>query len=344
MAAGSARSLFRGSFYNPFARVNSQATIGRPRTAALRQSPIERPVGPCRFGRGRRESENEQRGNRWFQRSTAKREKRGERMAKDTDDQRLAVFIDFENLALGVKQAKFEKFRLDLVLDRLVETGKLIFLRAYADWTRYRTEKHNFHESNIELIDIPKKRISGKNSADIRMVVDALDLCYTRDHINTFALLTGDSDFTPLVSKLSEYDKYVIGLGVKNSTADLLVNICDEFIYYDDIIRDAKKPIRARVKGMKAKEGKIFDLLLDAIDALMRNNHDVIWGSMVKQQIKRKDPSFTERSYGFRSFSTALESARKAGLIGLQRDQRSGSYIITESDADSGNNRSARAE
>jgi uncharacterized protein (TIGR00288 family) len=245
------------------------------------------------------------------------------------DPQRIAVFVDFENLVMGVKQAKHDRFRLDLVLDRLIEKGKLIFLRAYADWGRYRNEKNVFHEANIELVDIPRKRISGKNSADIRMVVDALDLCYTRDHVDTFALLTGDSDFSPLVSKLSEYDKYVIGLGVKNSTAELLVNICDEFIYYDDIIRESKQAHRIRVKPGQEKDTPLFDLLMDAIDALMRDDHEVIWGSMVKQQIKRKKPSFTERSHGYRTFSAALEAAKKAGLIDLRRDQRSGTYIVT---------------
>jgi uncharacterized protein (TIGR00288 family) len=246
---------------------------------------------------------------------------------------RIATFIDFENLALGIRQEKQDKFKLDLVLDRLIEKGKLIYLRAYADWSRYRSDKNAFHEANIELIDIPRKRISGKNSADIRMVVDALDLCYTREHVNTYALLTGDSDFSPLASKLAEYDKYVIGLGVKNSTAELLVNVCDEFIYYDDIIRENKQQQQQAsrsVRGADEKQAKLFDLVMDAIDALQRDNHDVIWGSMVKQQIKRKKPSFSERYHGYRTFSAALEAARKSGLIGLQRDQRSGSYIITE--------------
>ena len=250
---------------------------------------------------------------------------------------RIAVFIDYENLAMGIRQAKHEKFRLDLVLDRLVEKGKLIYMRAYSDWSRYRGDKNAFHEANIELIDIPRKRISGKNSADIRMVVDALDLSYTREHVDTFALLTGDSDFSPLASKLSEYDKYVIGLGVKNSTAELLVNVCDEFIYYDDIIREAKRPLPRPTRGVTEKQGALFDLLMDAIDALQRDDHDVIWGSMVKQQIKRKHPSFSERNFGFRTFSAALEAARKAKLIQLQRDQRSGSYIISEVTAENSN-------
>ena len=257
----------------------------------------------------------------------------------DIEEPRIAVFIDFENLALGVRQEKKDKFRLDLVLDRLVDVGKLIFMRAYADWTRYRSEKNAFHEANIELIDIPRKRVSGKNSADIRMVVDALDLSFTREHVSTFALLTGDSDFSPLASKLSEYDKYVIGLGVRNSTAELLVNVCDEFIYYDDIVRDAKqgKAKMATARGVPDNQKNIFDMLMDALDALQRDNHDVIWGSMIKQKIKRKKPSFSERNFGFRTFSAALEAARKAGLIGLQRDQRSGSYIVTEAGSASDN-------
>jgi len=241
---------------------------------------------------------------------------------------RIAVFIDYENLALGIRQEKFEQFRLDLVLDRLVEKGKLMFMRAYCDWSRFRTEKHALHEANIELIDIPKKRMSGKNSADIRMVVDALDLALTRDHVDAFALLTGDSDFSPLVAKLCEHDKYVIGLGVKNSSSDLLVNICDEFIYYDDIVMDSRRPALKVAKGSE-KQAPLFELVSDAVDALMRENHNVIWGSMVKQQIKRKRPSFSERSFGFRTFSEALEASRKSGLIDLERDKRSGGYMIT---------------
>jgi uncharacterized protein (TIGR00288 family) len=249
---------------------------------------------------------------------------------------KIAVFIDFENLAMGIRQNKQEKFRLDLVLDRLVEKGRLIYLRAYCDWSRYRSEKQALHEANIELVDIPRKRISGKNSADIRMVVDALDLCYTRDHVNTFALLTGDSDFSPLASKLAEYDKYVIGLGVKNSTAELLINVCDEFIFYDDIVSEAKKPVLKPSRGVSEKQSQMFTLLMDAIDALQRDNHDVIWGSMIKQQIKRKKPSFSERNYGYRTFSAALEAAKKANLVELSRDQRSGTYIVSGTTTENG--------
>ena len=257
----------------------------------------------------------------------------------DLEEPRIAVFIDFENLALGVRQEKYDKFRLDLVLDRLVEKGKLIFLRAYADWTRYREEKYSMHESNVELIDIPKKRMSGKNSADIRMVVDALDLCFTRSHVDSFALLTGDSDFSPLVSKLSEYDKYVIGLGVKNSTADLLVNICDEFIYYDDIVREARARKHKMPANVSREASELFDMMSDAIDALMRENYDAIWGSMVKQQIKRKRPSFSERNYGFASFSQALEAAQKSRLITLKRDDKSGGYLVQPTEEAEANSR-----
>jgi uncharacterized protein (TIGR00288 family) len=244
-------------------------------------------------------------------------------------EKQIAVFVDFENLALGVQDAKFDKFRLDLCVNRLVERGRVIYKRAYADWGRYRSEKNSFHESNFELVEIPKKSISGKNSADIRMVVDALDLCYTRSHLDMFALLSGDSDFSPLVAKLSEYGKHVIGLGVKNSTADILVSVCDEFIYYDDLVREQRQPRARKTPGVPEKQAALFDLLADALEALQRQDYEVLWGSMVKQQIKRKLPSFSENYYGFRTFHEVLEAARKSGIIDLQKDQKSGSYIVT---------------
>ncbi len=242
-------------------------------------------------------------------------------------EKQIAIFVDFENLALGVQDAKFEKFRLDLAINRLVERGRIIYKKAYADWTRYRNDKNSFHETNFELVEIPKKRISGKNSADIRMVVDALDLCYTRPHLDIFALLSGDSDFSPLVAKLSEYGKHVIGMGVKNSTADILVSVCDEFIYYDDLVRE-QKPRMRRAQGVPDKQQALFDLVVDAVEGLQRQDYEVVWGSMVKQQIKRKQPQFSENYYGFRNFHELLEAARKAGLIDLQKDQKSGSYIV----------------
>jgi hypothetical protein len=191
------------------------------------------------------------------------------------------------------------------------------------------------HEHSFELVDIPKKRISGKNSADIRMVVDALDLCYRREHITAFALVSGDSDFSPLATKLTEYNKYVIGIGVKNSTSELLVSVSDEFVFYEDLVREKKRPPRPVVAVTAAspqsdKQVEIFDLVTDAFAALQRENYEHIWGSMIKQQIKRKRPQFSENYFGFRNFSDVLEAAKKAGLFDLRRDQRSGSYVVTE--------------
>jgi uncharacterized protein (TIGR00288 family) len=252
-------------------------------------------------------------------------------------EHRIAVFFDFENIITGVRDAKYDQFHLELILDRLVEKGKIIFKRAYCDWSRFREHKNEMHEHSFELVDIPKKRISGKNSADIRMVVDALDLCYRREHITAFALVSGDSDFSPLATKLTEYNKHVIGIGVKNSTSELLVSVSDEFIYYDDLVREKKRPPRTIAVPTSAtqtpgdgKQAELFDLVTDAFAALQRENHDQIWGSMIKQQIKRKRPQFSENYFGFRNFSDVLESAKKVGLFELRRDQRSGSYVVTE--------------
>src|SRR5262245_3890420 len=251
-------------------------------------------------------------------------------------EHRIAVFFDFENIITGVRDAKYDQFHLELILDRLVEKGKIIFKRAYCDWSRFREHKNEMHEHSFELVDIPKKRISGKNSADIRMVVDALDLCYRREHITAFALVSGDSDFSPLATKLTEYNKHVIGIGVKNSTSELLVSVSDEFIYYDDLVREKKRPPRPAVAAAASqapgdgKQAELFDLITDAFAALQRENHDQIWGSMIKQQIKRKRPQFSENYFGYRNFSDVLESAKKVGLFELRRDQRSGSYVVTE--------------
>ncbi len=242
------------------------------------------------------------------------------------DERRLALFIDFENIALGVRDAKYKTFEIRLVLARLVEKGKIMVKRAYADWERYAEYKRPFHEAAIELIDIPQKHYSGKNSADIRMVVDAIDLAYSKEHLDTFVLVSGDSDFSPLVSKLRENNKFVIGVGVKNSSSELLVDNCDEFIYYEDLVRTAKKA--PRVGNLPEKKGEAFSLLTDAIEALVRENKEVLWGSMVKQTIIRKKPSFNESYYGYRTFSKLLEDAEKSGLIELKRDSRSRSYII----------------
>ena len=255
-------------------------------------------------------------------------------------EHRIAAFFDFENIITGVRDANYDKFRLELILDRLIEKGKVIYKRAYGDWSRFRDYKNDFHEASIELVDIPKKRISGKNSADIRMVVDALDLCYRREHISAFALISGDSDFSPLVNKLTEYNKYVIGLGVKNSTSELLVSVCDEFVFYEDLVREKKRVQQARpvhvpsspssIATGEGKQGELFDLFMDALNALQRENYEHIWGSMIKQQIKRKKPQFSETYFGYRSFSDVLETAKKMGLIDLRRDQRSGSYVVLD--------------
>ena len=267
-------------------------------------------------------------------------------------EHRIAAFFDFENIIQGVRDAKYDRFRIELILDRLVEKGKIVYKRAYCDWGRFKDNKNDFHEASVELIDIPTKRISGKNSADIRMVVDALDLCYQRDHITAFALITGDSDFSPLVNKLTEYNKYVIGLGVKNSTSELLVSVCDEFIFYEDLVREKTRfrqqqqqqrpapqriePVRSSPGGMAEeeksdsdKQAELAELLTDAFGALQRENHEQVWGSMIKQQIKRKRPQFSEAYFGFRNFSDVLEASKKNGLFELRRDNRSGSYVVS---------------
>lgn len=240
---------------------------------------------------------------------------------------KIALFIDLDNLALGVREAKYTKFEVQKILERLREKGKLVVKRAYADWDSFSDYKRPFHEAAVELLDIPRKRISGKNSGDIRMVVDAMDLCYSKDHIHIFALASGDSDFSPLVSKLKENDKHVIGIGVKNSTSLLLVDNCDEFIFYEDLVRKPKRQLAAK-RGLTKKQEEAFARLQDAVDALLRENKEILWGSMVKQAIQRKHPDFNETYYGYRSFQHLLEDARKQKVIGLEKDQRSGTYII----------------
>ncbi len=242
------------------------------------------------------------------------------------EERKLALFIDFENIARGIKDAQYKGFEIRLVLERLVEKGKIMVRRAYADWNRYTDYKRPFHEAAIELIDIPQSRYSGKNSADIRMVVDAMDLAHRNEHIDTFAVVSGDSDFSPLVSKLRENDKYVIGLGVKNSSSELLVGNCDEFIFYEDLTRDAKRG--TALKGLPEKKAEAFALLIDAVQALQRENKEVLWGSMVKQTMIRKNPAFNESYYGYSTFSKLLEDASKNRVVTLRRDDRSGTYVI----------------
>ena len=257
-------------------------------------------------------------------------------------DSNLAVFCDFENVALGVRDAKYAKFDINKILERLLVKGSIVVKKAYCDWERYKDFKAAMHEAAFELIDTPHVRMSGKNSADIRMVVDALDLCYTKAHVNTFVIISGDSDFSPLVSKLRENAKTVIGVGVKNSTSDLLISNCDEFIYYDDLIREQKRGARKPSQGRPTKPTKKaatkkedptqdgIDLALETAAALNaeRGDHEKLWGSMVKQALKRRRPGFNERYYGFESFSKLLEEAQTRGQVDLELDERSGGYII----------------
>jgi uncharacterized LabA/DUF88 family protein len=245
------------------------------------------------------------------------------------DEQRLALFIDFENIAIGVRDAHYRKFDVNLVLERLLDKGKLLVKKAYADWSRYSDYKRSFHEAAIELIEVPQKSVGGKNSADIRLVVDAMDMSFQKEHINCFVVASGDSDFSPLVSKLKENNKYVIGLGVKNSTSDLLIENCDEFIFYEDLVRVQQRPL-PQIANVNEKLQECFALLVDAVLALQRENKEILWGSMVKETMKRKKPSFNETYYGFRTFSHLLEDAQKRGIVVLRRDQKSGSYIVED--------------
>jgi uncharacterized protein (TIGR00288 family) len=250
----------------------------------------------------------------------------------------LAVFCDFENVALGVREAKYAQFDMEKVLERLLLKGSIVVKKAYCDWERYKEFKATMHGASFELIEIPHLRQSGKNSADIRMVVDALDLCYTKAHVDTFVIVSGDSDFSPLVSKLRENAKTVIGVGVKNSSSDLLIANCDEFIYYDDLVRADEQKRRAAKKRResapagedKDKKQEAFDLMLETLNALIaeRGEDERIWGSMIKQALKRRKPGFNESYYGFRAFSDLLEEAEKRALIKLEPDEKSGGYLI----------------
>jgi uncharacterized protein (TIGR00288 family) len=250
-----------------------------------------------------------------------------DRQRPQHEERKIAVFCDFENIALGVRDSEISKFDIGLILERLLEKGKIIVKKAYADWERYSDYKRPFHEAAIELIDIPQKFYSGKNSADIKMVVDAMDLSYSKEHLDTFVILSGDSDFSPLVSKLKENNKYVIGIGVKNSSSNLLVDNCDEFIYYEDIWRDAQKG--PKLDGLSKKTAEAFSLMVESIQALVRENKDVLWGSMIKQTMQRKKPSFNEGYYGYSTFSELLEDAERKNIVKLKKDQRSGTYIVT---------------
>jgi len=253
----------------------------------------------------------------------------------------MAVFLDLENIALGVLDAHYPRFDIEKVLERLLLKGHIVVKKAYCDFDRYKVFKRDLHEAAFELIEIPHVRQSGKNSADIRMVVDALDLCYTKAHVDTFAIISGDSDFSPLVSKLRENAKTVIGVGVKNSTSDLFINNCDEFLYYDDLVRAEQPKSRSRGTAQSAEakpassESKSLDperaleLVTKTFEALSQDRPDEpIWGSMIKQTIKRRQPGFNERAHGFRSFNDLLLEAQKRNLLTLEADQKSGGYRV----------------
>ncbi|HEX3847916.1 MAG TPA: NYN domain-containing protein [Steroidobacteraceae bacterium] len=299
-------------------------------------------------------------------------------MPNQTSDATMAVFLDLENLAIGARDAKYPGFDVEKVLERLLLKGHIVVKKAYCDFDRYKEFKRGLHEASFELIEIPHVRMSGKNSADIRMVVDALDLCYTKGHVDTFVILSGDSDFSPLVSKLRENAKTVIGVGVKNSTSDLFINNCDEFIYYDDLVRkERSKTTRRRssssrhrpapqpsaapaaapagpleiavadpisadtetpapaggaeiAEGKEPDVGEALDLIVETLEALAeeRGESDSVWGSMIKQAIKRRHPGFNERFYGFKSFNDLLAEAEKRGLLSLTPDEKSGGYTV----------------
>jgi uncharacterized protein (TIGR00288 family) len=278
----------------------------------------------------------------------------------------LAVFADYENVALGVRDAKYPSFEIGLVLKRLLDKGNVVVKKAYCDWDRYRTAVRGLHEAAFELIEIPHVSYSGKNSADIRLVVDALDLCYTKEHVDVFVIISGDSDFSPLVSKLRENNKHVIGLGVKNSSSHLLIDNCDEFIYYDDLVRDKQRhklPTKAKRAATKpaspkaaaaaqaagdapkregdapkregdARENKedakleALEHVLETAESLFRDRDGNLWGSMIKQTLKRKRPMFNESYHGYESFNDLLEDAHERGLLKIQKDPKSGGYVI----------------
>jgi len=254
------------------------------------------------------------------------------------EDRRLALFIDMDNVVIGVRDAGYEKFDIELVLTRLVEKGDIVVKKAYADWSNHAPYKRPLHEAAIELIDIPESRRTGKNSADIKMVVDAMELSYAKAHIDTFVLVSGDSDFSPLVSKLRENGKYIIGLGVKNSSARLLIDNCDEYVFYDDLVRTRRPRRKAPVsaKGLSQEKQDAFALLMETLAALQRENKDVLWGSLVKDTMKRKQPQFNEEYHGYSSFGKLLEDAQKHKLIKLRKDSRSGTYVIDEVVEDAG--------
>jgi len=276
-------------------------------------------------------------------------------MASSNDSISMALFCDFENVALGVRDLSHEKFDIKPILERLLLKGSIVVKKAYCDWDRYKSFKATMHEANFELIEIPHVRQSGKNSADIRMVVDALDLCYTKAHVNTFVIISGDSDFSPLVSKLRENDKQVIGVGVRQSTSDLLVANCDEFIFYDDLLRESQRahgrrerqdtqaaPVRRSADEEKRRREELdsrrragIELAVQTFDALVSERGDTgkIWASVLKEAIKRRKPDFSESNYGFRAFGNLLEEAQARGFLSFGRDEKSGAYVFRSASA-----------
>jgi uncharacterized protein (TIGR00288 family) len=252
--------------------------------------------------------------------------------SKNERERNLAVFVDLENLVMGFQNQRKTRFDIQKVLERLVEKGKLIVKKSYADWSRYQAYTAPFHEAAIELIEIPKRSQTGKNSADIRLVVDAIDLAWSKPHIDTFVIVSGDSDFSPLVSKLKENGRHVIGLGMKGSTSELLRDNCDEFIYYEDLERqeqDDQQIVTSLDAGLPERKREVFGLLMEACSALRRENHEVLYASMIKDTMKRKKPSFDESYFGYRSFTHLLEDADNAGLVDIERNPKSGTYVVT---------------
>ncbi|AFU47777.1 hypothetical protein C380_20415 [Acidovorax sp. KKS102] len=288
-------------------------------------------------------------------------------MASPSDSISMALFCDFENVALGVRDAQYEKFDIKPILERLLLKGSIVVKKAYCDWERYKGFKATMHEANFELIEIPHVRQSGKNSADIRLVVDALDLCYTKSHVNTFVIISGDSDFSPLVSKLRENNKQVIGVGVKQSTSDLLIANCDEFIFYDDLVRENQRAQarrqspgsnpppaprrspeeeRSRKESQDARRTQGVELAAETFEALLSERGDTgkIWASVLKEAIKRRKPDFSEGRYGFRTFGNLLEEAQARGLLEFGRDEKSGAYVFRSHGGPSASAAPARAD
>lgn len=270
------------------------------------------------------------------------------------DESLIAVFIDFENLAIGLRPGRFQA---DIVLKRFLERGRVVYKRAYCDWSGYRNDVKDMHKQGIELVDIPQTRASGKNSADIRMVVDAIDLSYAKDHIDSFALITGDSDFSPLASKLKENDRRVIGCGVRKSTSDLLINSCDEFIFYDDLVEKSQRKPTRRKAAVSASDSKtstktrgkdkakpkakaaVSESATDAsreegidrlvqIVASLEEDYSPLWSSLVKQSLRRVDPGFSEKRFGFRNFNELMAAAESAGYIELEHDKTRGNDMV----------------